>query len=92
MVGAWIWSLTSERRPTGRSPTSATGGFRATDGTSDSTEAPALLISWPTSLRSSRGSWGKGRLGPPLGAIYAADPLDLSARRSERASAYAAAA
>src|SRR3990170_529244 len=62
MVVAWISSLTSKRFPTGRSPTCATGGFRATDGTSTSTEAPALLISWAASLRSSRASWGRGDL------------------------------
>jgi hypothetical protein len=34
-----------EATPDWQSPTSATGGFRATDGTSTSTEVPALLIS-----------------------------------------------
>ena len=74
---ARISSLTSKRRPTGRSSTFGTGAFRATDGTSTSTEAPALLISWPTWLRPFRASWGKGGPGRLPGAMYAADPLDL---------------
>lgn len=36
-------------------------GFRATDGTSNSTEAPTLPISWAASLRCSRASWISAR-------------------------------